>query len=124
MREASTDWIALSSTFKYRRRSGFYINFKASAKLRKFIESYEAGSDATAIAATDVKDTILGDLAAKKVNSNKFNGDIVTVTESGGSITGATSLTIDDNGLVKEGDAEVGCIMVQFDIDITATQVD
>ena len=50
LREASTDWIALSSTFKYRRRSGFYINFKASAKLRKFIESYEAGSDDTATA--------------------------------------------------------------------------
>ena len=85
-------------------------------------------SVAANVDSTDAKDTILGDLAAKYIDgkngTSEFDGDIVTVTKNGTTVDSVTVLTIDNNGLVKEGTSEVGCIMVQFDIDITATQID
>lgn len=68
---------------------------------------------------TDMMDTILGDLAALYKEDATFTTDIVSVGDDG-----VTILTVDSNGLVLEGDDEVGCVVETLNIDLTATQVD
>ena len=68
---------------------------------------------------TDMMDTILGDLAALYQEDATFTTDIVSVGDDG-----VTILTVDSNGLVKEGNGEVGCVVETLNIDLTATQVD
>lgn len=66
-------------------------------------------------AATDAKDTILGNLAANLA-------DVVSVDTSNGDVT---VLTVDaTTGVVSDGTNEVGCVLTAFGITITATQVD
>ncbi len=69
---------------------------------------------------TDLMDTILGDLAALYKEDATFTTDIVSVDDN----DAVTILTVDSNGLVLEGDDEVGCVVETLNIDLTATQVD
>ncbi len=72
---------------------------------------FEVGTTNEEKAATDAKDTILGDLMARSTVV-AVDGDTVTV------------LAVDGDGIVKKDTTEVGSLVTSFAIELTVTQID
>lgn len=102
--------------------------------------AFESGADDAAKAATDKKDTILGDMIAAAVNASNLNGKVVVKSDNtyvevkyaqidvdGSSASGTNQAYVaytGNNAPTTASGANVACLTVAFGAQVSVTQVD